>query len=52
MPYANTEVAHDYFTGIGADVGLVTLSFRGHSDCSVPALLEGKEWFDSLAVLP
>jgi hypothetical protein len=52
VPYANSEVARDWFAAAGADVELVTLLLGDHSACAVPALLGAKAWFDSLAVLP
>jgi pimeloyl-ACP methyl ester carboxylesterase len=52
VPYANATVALEYFTAVGADVELETLSFDSHVDCAVPALLSGNSWFKSLVELP
>jgi Secretory lipase len=52
IPYANATTAHDFFIAIGADVSLQTLLLNSHADCAIPALLNGKTWFDSLADLP
>ncbi len=52
IPYANATIAHDFFIAIGADVSLQTLFLDSHAECAIPALLNGKVWFDSLADLP
>lgn len=52
VPYANATVAFDYFTAAGADVELETLPFGSHTDCAVPALLNGNSWFKTLVELP
>jgi len=49
VPYANSEVAYNSFRSRGAaQVELVTLSDGGHMSCGYPAIIKGKEWFDSL----
>ncbi|SFK24244.1 Secretory lipase [Nitrosomonas aestuarii] len=52
VPYENSTIAIDYFIAAGANVELETLFFGNHLDCAIPALLSGKDWFDSLAELP
>lgn len=52
IPYTNATIAHDFFIAIGADVSLQTLFLDSHAECAIPALLNGKAWFDSLADLP
>ncbi|MDC8445714.1 MAG: hypothetical protein LV471_07275 [Nitrosomonas sp.] len=52
IPYANAITAHNFFIATGADVSLQTLRLDSHADCAIPALLNGKTWFDSLADLP
>lgn len=56
VPYANTEVAYQYFQSLGLNqVELFAIDDASlnqgdvHSDCAVPLLLKGKELFDALA---
>lgn len=52
VPYENSVVATDYFAAAGADIKLETLFFSNHTDCAIPALLNGNTWFDTLVQLP
>ena len=49
VPYANSEVAYDWFVAHGAaDVSLESLHFGGHVSCAFPALSKMAIWFLSL----